>query len=101
MNVKYNDNKEYKANGFEGENVSLKDHNGKDLAGDALELRKFVAEEPKVEGTVFLGWTTQKLSGTPQKVTEEFAKLKEAKTADEVNSTDKNYIFTKTSPITK
>ena len=100
MNVKYNDNKEYKPNGFEGDNVSLKDHNGDVLTGDALELRKFVAEEPTVEGTVFLGWTTQKLSKTPQKVTEEFAKLTEAKTADEVNS-DQNYIFTKTSPITK
>lgn len=100
MNVKYNDNKEYKPNGFEGDNVSLKDHNGKDLAGDALELRKFVAEEPTVEGRVFLGWTTQPLKGTAQKNTEAFSALTEAKTVDEVNS-DKNYIFTKTSPITK
>lgn len=100
MNVKYNDNPEYKPNGFEGENVSLKDHNGKDLAGDALELRKFVAEEPTVEGKVFLGWTTQPLKGTPEAVTKAFSELKEADTADKVNS-DQNYIFTKTSPITK
>ena len=100
MNKKYATDSAYKANGFEGDNVSLKDHNGKDLEGDALELRKFVAEEPTVEGRVFLGWTTQPLKGTAQKNTEAFSALTEAKTVDEVNS-DKNYIFTKTSPITK
>lgn len=129
MNVKYNDNTAYKPNGFEGDNVSLKDHNGKNFdeniksleekisktvknedktkleaelvrTKDALELRKFVAEEPTVEGRVFLGWTTQPLKGTAQKNTEAFSALTEAKTVDEVNS-DKNYIFTKTSPITK
>lgn len=100
MNKKFATDPAYKANGFEGEDVSLKDHNGEDLKGDALELRKFVAEEPTVDAKVFLGWTTQPLKGTSQKVTEEFAKLKEATTADEVNS-DKNYIFTKTSPVTK
>lgn len=100
MNTKFATDPAYKANGFEGENVSLKDHNGEDLKGDALELRKFVAEEPTVDGKVFLGWTTQPLKGNSEKVTEEFSKLAEAKTAEEVNS-DKNYIFTKTSPVTK
>lgn len=100
MNVKYATDSDYIANGFEGDNVSLKDHNGNDLEGEALELRKFVAEKPSVEGKIFLGWTTKALKGTQEQVTKDFAELTEATTADEVNS-DKNYIFTKTSPVTK
>lgn len=128
MNVKFANVEGYVANGFEGKNVKLADHNGKNfeenitalssavttasgenktkLQGElertkkALELRKFVAESPKVSGKTFLGWTTQKLTGTPQEVTEAFTKLKVADSVDKYLSGD-NVIFTSTSPITK
>lgn len=128
MNVKFANVEGYVANGFEGKNVKLADHNGKNfeenitalssavttasgenktkLQGElertkkALELRKFVAESPKVSGKTFLGWTTQKLTGTPQEVTEAFTKLKVADSVDKYLSGD-NLIFTSTSPITK
>ena len=127
MNVKFANQEGYVANGFEGKNVKLADHNGKNfeqniaalssaiagasgekktkLKGElertkkALDLRKFVAESPKVSGKTFLGWTTQKLTGTPQEVTEAFIKLKEADSVDKYLSGD-NLIFTSTSPIT-
>ncbi|SFM90908.1 Uncharacterised protein [Peptostreptococcus anaerobius] len=128
MNVKFANVEGYVANGFEGENVKLADHNGKKfeenivalssaiarasgeqktkLQGElertkkALELRKFVAESPKVSGKTFLGWTTKPLTGTPQEVTEAFTKLKVADSVDKYLSGD-NLIFTSTSPITK
>ena len=127
MNEKFANVEGYVANGFEGKNVKLADHNGKKyeeniaalekqiavasgekktkLKGElertkkALDLRKFVAESPKVSGKTFLGWTTQKLTGTPQEVTEAFIKLKEADSVDKYLSGD-NLIFTSTSPIT-
>ena len=129
MNVRFANQEGYVANGFEGKNVDLKDHNGKNfeqsiaalekkiaetptstektkLQGElartkeALALRKFVVESPKVSGKTFLGWTTQKLTGTPQEVTEAFTKLKVADSVDKYLSGD-NLIFTSTSPITK
>lgn len=128
MNVKFANQEGYVANGFEGKNVNLKDHNGKNfeeniatlssaittasgekktkLQGelartkDALAVRKFVEKEPKVSGKTFLGWTTKPLTGTPQEVTEAFIKLKAADSVDKYLSGD-NLIFTSTSPITK
>ena len=128
MNVKFANQEGYKANGFEGANVDLKDHNGKNFeqsiaalneainkaAGEkktnlqkvlartkeALELRKFVEKDPKVSGKTFLGWTTQPLTGTPQEVTEAFLKLEKADSVDKYLS-GKNLIFTSTSPITE
>lgn len=128
MNVKFANQEGYVANGFEGKNVNLKDHNGKNfeeniatltsaIAGasgekktklqgelartkDALAVRKFVEKDPKVSGKTFLGWTTQKLTGTPQEVTEAFTKLKVADSVDKYLSGE-NLIFTSTSPITK
>lgn len=128
MNVKFANVEGYVANGFEGDNIDLKDHNGKnyeqniaalekaikDASGekrtklqdelgrtkDALQLRKFVEKDPVVSGKTFLGWTTQKLTGTPQEVTEAFTKLKVADSVDKYLSGE-NLIFTSTSPITK
>lgn len=128
MNVKFANQEGYVANGFDGKNVKLADHNGKNfdesiaalekeiaeasgekktkLQGElertkkALELRKFVEKNPKVSGKTFLGWTTQKLTGTPQEVTEAFTKLKEADSVDKYLSKE-NLIFTSTSPITE
>lgn len=128
MNVKFANQEGYVANGFEGKNVNLKDHNGKkfeeniatltsaiegtlgekktklqgELARtkDALAVRKFVEKDPKVSGKTFLGWTTKPLTGTPQEVTEAFTKLKVADSVDKYISGD-NLIFTSTSPITK
>ena len=128
MNVKFANQEGYVANGFEGKNVNLKDHNGKNfeenitalssavttasgekktkLQGElartkeALAVRKFVEKEPKVSGKTFLGWTTKPLTGTPQEVTEAFTKLKVADSVDKYLSGD-NLIFTSTSPITK
>lgn len=128
MNVKFANVEGYVANGFEGNNVKLVDHNGKNferniaalssaIAGasgekktklqgelertkDALALRKFVEKDPKVSGKTFLGWTTKPLTGTPQEVTEAFTKLKVADSVDKYLSGD-NLIFTKTSPITQ
>lgn len=128
MNVKFANQEGYVANGFEGKNVDLKDHNGKNFeqsiaalneaineaAGEkktnlqkvlartkeALAVRKFVAESPKVSGKTFLGWTTKPLTGTPQEVTEAFLKLEKADSVDKYLS-GKNLIFTSTSPITE
>lgn len=128
MNVKFANQEGYIANGFEGVNADLKDHNGKkfeqniaalssaittasgekktklqgELARtkDALALRKFVEKDPKVSGKTFLGWTTKPLTGTPQEVTEAFIKLKVADSVDKYLSGD-NLIFTSTSPITQ
>lgn len=128
MNVKFANQEGYVANGFEGKNVKLADHNGKNfeqniaalssaiagasgekktkLKGElertkkALELRKFVSESPKVSGKTFLGWTTKPLTGTPQEVTEAFIKLKEADSVDKYLGKE-NLIFTSTSPITE
>lgn len=104
MNEKAAGDADYKPNGFNVSNYT--DHNGDALKGDALELRKFVADKPTIESAdnlVFLGWTTKKLSGTAEAVTEAFEELqknnKVATTADQVNGTEA-YIFNDASPIT-
>lgn len=73
-NEKYIQDKDYKANGFsEKSGAVLKDDYGKDLAGEALELRKW-PENPdpiSVDGETneFLGWATKQVTA------EEFAEL--------------------------
>ncbi|WP_205617663.1 hypothetical protein, partial [Helcococcus sueciensis] len=100
MNIKFANQEGYLANGFEGKNVSLKDHNGKDLEGDALELRKYLAEKPVKEGRRFLGWTTKKLEGTGKEVSEQFKKLESATTLEQVNG-EGNFIFNEEAPVSK
>ena len=98
LNNKIRGQEGYTESGFTGNNVNYKDHNGGDLAGDALELRKMPATEnitSPEEGLEFLGWTTQKMPGD---ATEEYTKLKEATTVDQVKSSD-NYIFTDKTPF--
>ena len=101
MNVKYSNDPDYVANGFEGENASLKDHNGKNLEGDALELRKFVADKPTKTGVHFLGWSTKKIEGTAADATTAWNALTEADTVAKTDHATQNYKFTKNSPITK
>ena len=98
MNEKTAGEEGYTPNGFKVDKYI--DHNGDELTGDALELRKIVKEKPELAERSFLGWTTQKLEGTPEEVSTAFKALQEATTADQVNG-DKNFIFTATSPITK
>lgn len=101
MNVKYSNDPDYVANGFEGENASLKDHNGKNLEGDALELRKFVADKPTKTGIHFLGWSTKKIEGSAADATTAWNALTEADTVAKTHHATQNYKFTKNSPITK
>lgn len=91
MNEKFANQEGYTPNGFEGNGATYKDHNGGDLEGDALELRKF-AEDPSKPNLEFYGWTTQKVD-----TVEEYEKLEELTTQDQAS--DKVYKFTKTSPI--
>lgn len=77
MNEKFANQAGYVANGFEGAGVTNKDHNGGELSGDALALRKF-AEEPSKPNLEFYGWTTQKVD-----TVEEFEKLKELTKQDQ------------------
>lgn len=98
LNNKIRGQEGYTESGFAGDNVNYKDHNGGNLAGDALELRKMpatdalVSPDPELE---FLGWTTQKMSGD---ATNDFVKLTAATTVDQVKS-GKNYIFTEKTPF--
>ena len=98
LNNKIRGQEGYTESGFTGDNVNYKDHNGGNLAGDALELRKMpatdalVSPDPELE---FLGWTTQKMPGD---ATDEFIKLTEATTVDQVKS-NQNYIFTDKTPF--
>lgn len=77
MNEKFANQAGYVANGFEGAGATTKDHNGGELAGDALALRKF-AEEPSKPNLEFYGWTTKKVD-----TVEEYEKLDELKTQDQ------------------
>ena len=97
LNTKIRGQEGYTESGFTGDNVSYKDHNGKDLTEDALELRKMPAEKPAApeDDLEFLGWTTQKMHGD---ATNDFVKLKVATTVDQVKS-DQNYIFTDKTPF--
>ena len=116
MNEKAAGDTDYTPNGFNVDNYT--DHNGDALKGDALQLRKFVAEKPTIDNLKFLGWTTKKLdknvvqtilgetiSGdlTADQVSKAFNKLQKdnkiAKTADQVNGTEA-YIFNDESQIT-
>ena len=100
MNIKFADEEDYKANGFVGENVSSLDHDGHELEGNAKVLREYLAEKPGKEGYTFLGWTTKKPEGTGKEVSEEFKKLTEATSLDQVNS-EENFIFSKETPVSK
>lgn len=97
LNTKIRGQEGYTESGFAGDNVNYKDHNGNDLEGDALELRKMPADKPDSADPdlEFLGWTTQRMSGD---ATNDFIKLKVATTVDEVKS-GKNYIFTDKTPF--
>ena len=109
LNKKFSTQKGYKPNGFEGDDVELKDNEGFDLTGDALELRKFPTKKdengvfegpvPESPGLSFLGWTTKPLQGDARYVTEEFDKLEEAKNLEDVKNQDKNFIFTEKTPV--
>lgn len=104
MNEKYFGEEGYLPNGFEGENISNLDHDGKTLKGDSLELRKFIGEEPKKEGLEFLGWTTKELKGSPEEVQKVFHKLSQdkkiARSPEDLEAED-TFIFTKNSPVAK
>ena len=109
INKHFATDKDYVANGFVGENAVLKDNTGVDLTGDSLALRKFAETDadgkntikPEKQGAAFLGWTTQKLTGTPADVTKAFKALTVADTAEKTNDATKNYIFTDKTPATK
>ena len=86
---------DYTPNGFKVEKYI--DHNGDELKGDALELRKIVEEKPTIESAdnlVFLGWTTKKVTSV-----EDYNKLEELKTAEQAKDSEKTYKFTENSPI--
>ena len=92
MNEKAAGDADYTANGFKVANYI--DHNGDELKGDALELRKFVSDKPTKDGVVFYGWTTKKVISV-----DEYIKLEELKTEDQAKDTVKTYKFTENSPI--
>lgn len=92
MNEKAAGDADYTANGFKVDKYI--DHNGDELKGDALELRKFVSDKPTKDGVVFYGWTTKKVTSV-----DDYNKLGELKTADQAKDTVKTYKFTENSPI--
>ena len=91
MNEKKATDADYTPNGFKVEKYI--DHNGDQLKGDALELRKIV-ENPSKDGQQFYGWTTKKVSSV-----DEYNKLEELTTADQAKDTTNAYKFTENSPI--
>ena len=92
MNEKAAGAADYTPNGFKVDNYI--DHNGDELKGDALELRKFVSDKPTKDGVVFYGWATKKVTSV-----DDYNKLGELKTADQAKDTVKTYKFTENSPI--
>lgn len=92
MNEKAATDEGYTPNGFKVDKYI--DHNGDDLTGDALALRKIVSEKPTKSGVEFYGWTTEKVNSVDQ-----YNKLKELQTADQAKDKTKAYKFTEKSPI--
>lgn len=111
LNKKFSTQEGYKPNGFEGDDVELKDNEGFDLTGDALELRNFPTKKdengvfegpvPEKPGLSFLGWTTKPLHGDVSFITEEFEKLEKATSLEQVKDEQKNFIFTEKTPVDK
>ena len=91
MNKMAATDKGYTPNGFKVDKYI--DHNGDELKGDALELRKIV-EDPTKDGEEFYGWTTKKVD-----TVDEYNALEELKTAEQAKDTTKAYKFTENSPI--
>ena len=91
MNEKAASDEGYTPNGFKV--ATYIDHNGDELTGDALELRKIV-ENPTKDGLEFYGWTTKKVE-----TVDEYNALEELKTAEQTKDTTKAYKFTENSPI--
>ena len=100
-NIRLLGDENYLANGFEGENASKLDHQGNELQGQALELRKFVKTEPKKAGFEFVGWSTKKLDLSLEEDLKTWQEITEAESLDQVNDKDKAYKFTEKSPISK
>ena len=100
-NIRLLGDENYLANGFEGENASKLDHQGNELQGQALELRKFVKTEPEKDGFEFVGWSTKKLDLSLEEDLKAWQEITEAESLDQVNDKDKAYKFTEKSPISK
>lgn len=100
-NIRLLGDENYLANGFEGENASTLDHQGNELQGQALELRKFVKTEPEKAGFEFVGWSTKKLDLSLEEDLKAWQEITEAESLDQVNDKDKAYKFTEKSPISK
>ncbi|MDQ0508650.1 hypothetical protein QO008_001109 [Peptoniphilus ivorii] len=91
-------NPAYVPSGFTGD-ITMKDHEGKELTGDALALRKFPGEPTLDEDNQFLGWSTKKLS-TVEEI-EAFRKAPTVEKIEDWQQVDNGtvYRFTATSPI--
>ena len=100
-NIRLLGDENYLANGFEGENASKLDHQGNELQGQALELRKFVKTRPEKSGFEFVGWATQKLDLSLEEDLKTWQEITESESLDQVNDKDKAYKFTEKSPISK
>ncbi|WP_019132157.1 S-layer homology domain-containing protein [Peptoniphilus obesi] len=100
-NIRLLGDENYLANGFEGENASTLDHQGNELQGQALELRKFVKTEPEKNGFEFVGWSTKKLDLSLEEDLKAWQEITEAESLDQVNDKDKAYKFIEKSPISK
>lgn len=98
-NEKYIQDKDYKANGFsENSGAVLKDDYGKDLTGEALELRKWPEKPDPItvagETKEFLGWATKQVTA------EEFAELDTLTDVKEwAEATTTGYKVTEDSPF--
>ena len=100
-NIRLLGDENYLANGFEGENASTLGHQGNELQGQALELRKFVKTEPEKDGFKFVGWSTKKLDLSLEEDLKAWQEITEAESLDQVNDKYKAYKFTEKSPISK
>ena len=100
-NIRLLGDENYLANGFEGENAIKLDHQGNELQGQALELRKFVKTKPEKSGFEFVGWSTKKLDLSLEEDLKTWQEITEAESIDQVNNQNKAYKFTEKSPISK